>query len=464
MITKEQADKAREIVAGLGEEEKKQFLEKYSSLDADKKQIVIGRLVGNADALKSKNNVDLTYETPKPQQVDPGAAYLSGVKERTAKSDASIATRGTLADLAKKSAADISSPDVFRKGFGLLEAASIPSKALQAGISNPALLMQQGDFNPGRLLKETALGLTGQKLGEYGDVYRNATPGVAGRAAGIVGGLTLDIAGPLRAFKAARSTFGDVSKLGDRALLKAGQNVQAAANAAEQSVGKEIGKAYEKLDGTLVDGRAWTDVVSKLPKALKEEATRILGDVDTLSPTIGNLRKIRTLIGKFRPGNFGRDARGLAENIEVEKLNGLYGSTKTVITNTLAKSIGAKNASKLLDMEDAAHDVYKASDFIKSATVDPKLLLPTRAGRVAKGIEDSGDVSTRSAINILRRGGGREAKKLMEKAVRTLEIYNGRAKAWKTAGHVVSALTYGGAVGSVGGMLVARGLKKGEGE
>lgn len=438
----EDLDKAKEFVSSLSEPEKAEFTRRYASLkDDSQREKVISNVLSRIGTTNKEAQVT-TSASPNLNDT---------LKKRMSEVDVDVKSRG---DYLEGMAKNLESPSVPRKILGGIQGVAIPSVALESGLSNPMLAMQRGSFNPLELGKEAYLGATLQKQGQYGDVYRGAIPSpTLGKVVGSIVGLGLSVAGPIQTFKALKNSFGDVSKMSDKILKNAGESIIKSADEAEKFVGESISKAYDKLNPILVDGNSWTRVTENIPKAVKEEVTRTIGDFDTLLPTVENLRKIKTLLGKYRPGDFGKDARGLAENIEVAKIDEAYSGIKSVLSNTIAKKIGAKNTSALLELDNTASSVYRATNELKNAVTNPRLLLPTRGGKVAKGLTDSGDISTREAMNIIRSGGGKQARKIMNKAINALDRFNSREIAWKVAGRIVGSATYGGAIGAAGGTV-----------
>ena len=345
MITSEQATQAKGIISSLDEDKKKLFLEKYNSLDAPKKEEAIGRLLSLASS-----------ESGLPREQD--TSYISQVKRRGEEAQKDISGRGSIASNISD---NFRSSSYLRKGLGALQVAGAPLTALQAGISNPSLQMQQGNFNPGRLLKESALGLTGQKLGEYGDVMSVAG---APKPIAATAGLILDVAGPIKVAKTVSKALGSISMMSDASLMKAGGDLTKAVESANTHVGTALGDAFKQVDGIKISNSDFTRNVSSLPKPLRQAVEEELGSLKNIDPTIGNLRRIRQIVGKFKPSAVGREERGLAENIEADKLNTIYGSMKSTITNYVSKAIGAGKASNLLALEDSAANVYRASDLV----------------------------------------------------------------------------------------------------
>lgn len=446
MITQEQASKVRDIVSGYDDEKKKMFLEKYGSLDADKKQIVISRL--------------LQSETLKPSNAS--QSYVSGINERMAQSQLDISRRGTITSNIKQ---NISSPSLLNKGIGALQTIGAPLTALQAGISNPALAVQRGEFKPRTLLGESVKGLTGQKLGEYGDVYRNAIPGVGGQVAGAIGGLTLDIIGPVKALKTAQKAFGGISRMSDSGILKAGDSLVSATKNAEKYAGTKLNDSFRMVDSTKVDPTKFLDEATKLPDVLIKKMEEQFGNLDQLAQnmTIGKLRDFKQLLGKYNPSAFGKEARGLSENIQADDINKAYGATKKLLTETISKSWGEKSANQLMKLEEAFTEVSRASDSVKRTIVDPILQKATKGGRMAGKLVEEGDVTGRTALNTIKKSGP-QARSEINRAVNALEHFNRVQSMTRIGKHILSAATYGGAIGAAGSMGLSFAAKKALGE
>lgn len=440
MITPDQASKVREIVSSFDDEKKKLFMEKYASLDDAKKEEAISRML-SLDSSESG--------LPKESKPD----YLTQVKERGAKAQQDISSRGTLWN---EIGGNLTSPNMLRKGLGGLQVLGAPLELAKSGVANPSLLMQQGDLNPGRLLNESALGLTGQKQGSLSDVYN-----VAGSHPLLSGGVELgfDLAAPVQAMRSVSKAMLGVSKLSDGAIRKGGEQLIQATQSASETIGKSVGDAFKQYNAIPVDKSTFKRVLSKIPKELNGVVKEELGqDLAKLVPNIENMRALKQIVGKYRPGTFGRELRGLSENIKGDQINNLYGSMKSVITNTLAKATSIKRAEQLLVLEDRASDVYAASDKLKSIVTDPKLLSPTRFGNLAEGYSSAKDTAVRDAMNIIR-SNGKGAKKLIDATASAIEKFNRHQKLIGVAKHVAGAATYGGAVGAAGGLAVRKGSK-----
>lgn len=429
----EDAQKARDIVASFDEDKRKQFLEKFNALDKEKKVVAIQRLL----------------ETQAPTKPEPNNNYLSGVKERGANVQKELESRGSLWS---EIGSNFKSPNLLNKGLGALQVINTPLTLAKGAIVNPSLQMQQGNFDPGRLLKESALGITGMKQGSLSDAYN-----VAGSPKLLSGAVELgfDIAAPIQAMRSASKAILGVSKLSDGAIRKGGEQILKATEEATKFIGDKVGQAFSAYNNIAVDPADFSRIISNVPKEFRRVVIEELGvSIDKLPNNVESLRALKQLVGKYRPGTFGRDLRGLAENIKVDQIDNLYGAMKNTITNTIAKSAGIKKTEAILKLEDLASDAYRATDKLKSIITDPKLLTPTRFGNVAKEYANEADTAVRDSINIIRNNGP-QARKLIDKAVNAIEKFNNHQRIVGTLKKIAGAATYGGAIGAAGSGILS---------
>jgi hypothetical protein len=368
----------------------------------------------------------------------------AGVASRTSTAKEEISKRGNILG---NVVSNLASPNPVRKGMGVLGVAAAPLSMLESGIANPALKMQEGNFNPIDLAKESFLGFTGQKQGQYGDVARIAGyPKPIAATIGLVASMS-----PLKAGQAINKTFGSIKRLSDKGIIKAGESLINATREATQATGIKVGEAFKAVENIKVDPNRFIDSVSKLPKALISELEDRFGSLSDMSElNIGQLRAIKQVIGKFRPGVFGKEARGVAENIEAEKINQVYGAIKKMLSNSVEIATNKKTASALMELEDAYSKVSKSSDYIQKTIVESTLGQATKGGAMAKKLALEGDVSGRTAMNILKQSG---ARKSINDAVRSLEAFNKWQAIGKFGKHAMDAAMFGGAVGSLGGLV-----------
>lgn len=352
---------------------------------------------------------------------------------------------------------DISSPNPIRKAVGLIGAVASPASVAESAIANPALEMQSGNFRPQDLAREAALGLSGRKQGQFGDVYR-----VAGAPAPIAAsaGLLLSAAGPIKVLKSAGNAFGKIAKLSDRGIVKAGESLINATKEAKKFTGASLGEAFKPVEGAKVDPNRFISEIADLPKPLVAKLESIFGPLTDVGQnmTIGTLRKIKQTIGKYNPGVFGREARGLSENITADEINKVYRAIKKLIGETIENTSGKETAKKLMSLEDSYTAVERAADFVKRSVMDSTLRLPTKGGKVAKQLNLEGDVSGRSALNTLR-SAGVNAKKEIDRAVSELDKFN----KWRAVSSVSKRVLEAGAIGITAGKA-ARSFNQGGGD
>jgi hypothetical protein len=363
-----------------------------------------------------------------------------------------IAARGNVWENIKN---DFMSPNPVRKTMGALGAIGSPLTAIENTVANPALEMQRGNFNPMDLAKEAYQGMTGQKQGQYGDVYREA--GVP-KPLAATAGLILN-ASPIKMANMASKALGGITKMSDKGILKAGKALESASDQAMGFVGKELDSAFAQVDSMFVDPKMAQRVVAGLPKEIKTVLTENFGNLGDFAKkmTIGQLRQFKQVLGKYSPSSFGREERGLLENIAGDKVNKAYASAKQLLEDALRtnKSTKGEFADKLLGLEDRFSQVAKASSLVKKTITEPTLQMVTEAGKMAGKIQAEGKVGGRVALNILR-GAGKEARKSINKAVSELDAFNKWRAVSEVGRKAVNALAYGGIAGSLGGLALGK--------
>jgi hypothetical protein len=400
------------------------------------------KVSGEILTLRLKTIPETKKETTK-QMVSPGVV-VPGVN-----TDEAIQARGKIQDIAK----DFMSPNPLRKGLGVLRTVGAPLTLFSAGVANPSLEMQKGNFNPIDLAKEAALGFSGQKLGRPIDVYRRAgIPGISNPV--IASGLDFALTwSPVNAARVLRNSFGAVTKLTDKSITRAGDRLIAATEKASQVGGIALESFYGRVNNIPVNTKIFKSVLDDIPQALKVEVEKIIGKDFFMQPTIASLRKLKQLVGKYKPGIFGKEERGLAENIEGEKLNKLYSRIKDIIHKTISSKTSEKNAEALSKADEAFTKITDASNYIKKTITEPTLKETTKGGAMAKKLIQAEDRSGRRALTILKKSG---ARKEINKAVKALDAFNKWQTAFNIARHTANAAFYGGAIGGIGGYVASR--------
>jgi hypothetical protein len=408
-----------------------------------------------SDTIKLKDKISGETITLRLKPVSSSVSQISQPKKSFGLSDSNriagdvaqeMQQRGRIQDIGK----DFQSPNIVKKGIGTLRTVGAPLTMLEAGIANPALAIQSGNYNPLSLAKESIAGFTGQKLGEYGDVMRI---GGFPKPIAATTGLALSMS-PFKAINMVGKTFGRISKLSDKGIIRAGESLLKATDEAKTFAGTNLKNIYKGIDNIAVDSSKFIDNITKLPKPLVGKLEEVFGRLDEFGSnlTIGRLRELKQTIGKYKPSTFGKGERGLAENLEAEDINKVYGAIKKLLNETVEQAVGKKTAQALLKADEAFTEVSNSSDYIRKLVVESTLKKPTKAGAIAKRLQVQGDVSGREALNVLK-GSGKKARKEINKAVSALEAFNKWQMVAQFGQHAANAALFGGAIGGVGGFV-----------
>ena len=304
-------------------------------------------------------------------------------------------------------------------------------------------------------MKEAILGLSLQKQGQYGDIMKNAgyNPIIAD-----TGGLVLNLS-PIKVFNAAAKSFGSISKMSDKALEKTGKNLLDAVVQSRDAVGSKVTQEFAKgADKVPVDGFKFVQSVSELPAPVMKKAEIAFGNLEDYANglTVGKLREFTRFIGKLKPNSFGQAERGLQESIEVKDLNKVYGKAKTLMYDTLKDSksgIDKKTAEYLSELENTYHDVYNAGRFIKKTIVDSTLQKSTKVGELAQQVASEGNTTARTALNTIKKASS-QARGSVNRAMGKIESYNRWQQEKQLIARGLSAVTYGGMAGAIGGRIL----------
>lgn len=376
--------------------------------------------------------------------------YLRGFETRSAKAESDIAKRGSYwGNIAE----NLKSPNIIRKIIGGASAVGSPFATIEHTVAAPAFEMQRGQFNPLELAKAATKGFKGERQVEYGDIYRTAgAPGAVAAPAGLLLNLS-----PVKAVDLLTRPFRAISKLSDKGILRAGKNLMGASDEAIKYTGTKLGEAYGAVDDILVDPNTTSTFFKSIPKELKTVIAEDVGSINDLTKnmTIAKLRRVKQLLGKYRPSAYGRGERGLPENIAADKLNSVYSSMKNTIYNEAKKIKGEKAAEAIMNMDEAFTKLIHSTDYVKKTIVDPTLRMATKGGSAAKKLKTGGDVSFRTALNIIRQS-GRPAKKAIDKALQDLNTFNKWQMISEGLTKAAQAATYGGAIGGVGGYAASK--------
>lgn len=393
--------------------------------------------------------IDLSVDSPSKEQ-----PKNESFKEKTASTDKRIKERGTIQETAKKI---VSEKSGVKKAIAGLEVANAPLAAIESGIANPSLELQKGNVNPIDLLKESILGLSLQKQGQYGDIMKNAgyNPVLADSA-----GLVLSLS-PIKVFNGVAKTFGNISKMSDKALEKTGKNLLYAVDDAKKAIGTKVTQAYANAaDKVPIDGLVFINTVSELPRPIMRKMEQAFGKMEDFSQglTVGRVREFKRYLGKLKPSAYGGAERGLKDTLDVKDINKVYGEVSGTIEKTLRdKSSGLDKSTvdNLLNLDNAYHEVLDAGRYIRKTIVDSTLGKPTKVGELAEKVTMAGDTSARTALNTVKKASFK-AMVNVNKAMRRIENFNRWQKEKQVVSRAINAVTYGGIAGAVGGKILNR--------
>lgn len=374
------------------------------------------------------------------------------------KTEEKIAERGTIQDSVKN---DLGSESTIKKAKGILDVVGAPLAAAESAIANPALEMQKGNFNIGDLIKQSALGASLQKQGQYGDVMKNAgyNPVLADTI-----GLVLNMS-PLKVYSEVSKTFGAISKMSDKGLEKAGGNLINAVTQAKNAVGAKVTQEFaKKADNISVDGLKFIDDTSKLPAPVMKRAELVFGDLADFANglTVGKLREFKRFIGKLKPNSFGKAEHGIQESMDVKDLTQTYSNLKKTMETTLkdkASGLDSKTVDHLMNLENSYSEVIDASRHIRKSIVDSTLNKPTKVGEFAENLTRDRNSTSRVALTTIKQS-SQKAMSEVNSAMKKIESFNRWETGKQVASHVFNAMTYGGMAGAVGGKILKSAQEK----
>lgn len=414
---------------------------------------------------------ELSSRTKEKQQKTPvkQQTYQEKFLSRVSATEQAIQQRGTGKDMLKEIGRNLgigsATSTGLQKGMGVLQALAVPPTVIESTVANVGLKSQKSKpikltGDPRKVLQdlmngakdlatEAYKGVTLQKKGEFGDIFRNAglDPTVSAGT-----GLFLNVAGTMKLMSMAGRAFGNIAKMSDKGILRSGKHLIQASKQARDSVGAQVGEAFKPVANEVVDGSRFLDDITKLPKTILDRLEEQVGNLDDLASNM-NIEKVRVVkrfLGKLRAGRYGKETKGAVETLDDMAVDKAYSSMKSLMESTIKKSKGDKVAGRLMKLEKAYSDVERATDVIQSKVVDPKLLKPTRGGAVAEALKKEGDLTTRMSLNILKKSSW-DANRSINKAVRLLEIYNRNRLAGQLLQSALKAAAFGGAIGAAGG-------------
>lgn len=333
-----------------------------------------------------------------------------------------------------------------------LQIPSAPFRAIESSIANTAINLQDPtNLNFGKLMKDAASGASLQRQGTFEDVFlRAGLPETPSQVAGFATSLLI----PIGIVNKLNKTFGAISKASDKGILKAGDDIIKSIDDAVPKMGSKVDEVFDSVKSFTADKNKFIDDFLKLPEVVQNKAGEVFGNMDDFANkiTIGRLREFKRWVGKLRQTSFGKEAKGVAETLDDAAINSSYAGLKSNIKNSVEKTIGGNEGSKISkiinDAEEGFTSLKRASDFLKRTIVDPTLKLPTKAGILAGKLKRGGDVTARTAANVVK-SASKEANKSMTLAVDALNIFSRNKALAQIFKQIGKGLIIGGAAGAV---------------
>jgi len=318
------------------------------------------------------------------------------------------------------------------------------------------------------------LGLQRQK--GFSESFRMGAEGLLGkkqfrafdpaRAAGVPGpiatGLELmsEILVPLKVLNKVNRIFkGPITKLSDKKLIKASEELVSSGAKARNIIGTQVDNAYAPINKTILSPEKTNKILNEfvdLPKAVLTDVEKTLGqrlDVFLENFTMEKARKLKRALADFRPGAFQKDLVGAIETAQGRQINRAYGSIKQGMKETLEEGKQVREAGKLLKADEGFEEIDKAQRVVKKAVIDPVFKKATRGGRAAKKLASDEDSTFRVAVDLLRSTGIKQ-KLRIDNAIDALESFNRFQRVKKIGGLLGRAAITGSVVGGVGARIL----------
>jgi hypothetical protein len=351
----------------------------------------------------------------------------------------------------------------LQKTGAALEAIGMPITQTVSAVSAPITegirqaMPNSGGFNPQKIGQEFVAGLTGKKQYQAGDMYRAAN--IPEPIAATLG-FANEMAIPLNIIKAGYGLLpAKVMKAGDKGLMVAGEKILQGTEEAKKIIGGKLNDVYKLVNDFQVNGANISKVVlgvaDDVPAPIIKEIENQLGKKLTDIRTIEEFRALKSAIGSFKAGSFGKKMAGVNETLDSVKIDRAYKTVATAIRETVEQGAGKEYAQKLHDADTAFKNISNASDYLRKMTVDKTLKMPTKAGMVAKSITDPSNISARTALETVKSAGGK-AKSEISKAIKSMDWFNKKMAMARTAEKAAGAAILGGMFGAIGGKTLQK--------
>ena len=324
---------------------------------------------------------------------------------------------------------------------GVIEIAVDPFKRIEAALANPILSAQKGDWLG--IPKALIDGLSGQKVGEFGDVYVAAgVPEDIANGLGLATDMVLGGAVFEQGMKALqKGLLKGIDKIGLKGVESLLKGVDRAGKASKQITNK----FWEPIKNIKVDADDFAEVAAKFPKSFVDDVKELTGiSVDDIidSGTLGDLRILKEKLAILKAGSF----EGMA-TLGKQKMQKLYSEVSSVIDTTLKKAGKADMIPELDNVNKAATSMIKAEGIVTSTLKTGKGKIKVEEAMEQYKNFKGSDFKRR--LNMLKKT-GKEAKKLIDEGTLTMKKLLRKQALHGIAKGTGRAALFGGVAGSIG--------------
>jgi hypothetical protein len=340
-----------------------------------------------------------------------------------------------------------------------LNLVAAPFQRIEAAMANPLIAASKGDF---KNIPESMLqGITGERIGEFGDVYRNV--GVPDAAAAALGFSTDALLAGGLLEHGVKSLRKGIIKGGDKLAVKSVNQILSGVNKTEKATIASTNKFWKGIDDIQANVTSALDEIANLPKNAIKIMERELGKNIESVTNLADVRKLKQTLGFLKSNAFSKVERGLTNTLDELKVNDAYRSLSKLIGKTLEDNNLSKQAKKLIKVNDNAENIINSAKVVKrnlmKSTGELKI-----DNAITKLIErGGGDFRIRLnnlANNKVSRKATREIKKGVS-SIRTIAADDAFAKFMQS---IPKAALRVGAIGGVAGLTGIRSARNSKGD
>ena len=347
-------------------------------------------------------------------------------------------------------------------GKTFLQNIALPSEMLEAGISNPVVEMQKGNFNPIDLISESARGFAGLKQGEYGDIGLQAgLPSIAASSLG----LATSFLAPLALMKAGKN-FSSVSKFADLRIAKSVnaffKKVKGLGGAMNKYGGK-VGSYYDDIGSVTVNKGQFLDELADMSTNVKKSVVDMpVGKMAQVEDDLLNLAEKGDVISVHKAKEVVDDLINNFFTSTSKTQSALRKSSKNLgniiddgVLVSKTRQIGSKGAEKYVAGFQKARKNYSVLKnnfgYIQKKLINPQTGKPTQTGSILRDISDPRNINSRAVLRELNKFGTKA-----NKFAREMEAIEGAIKFREFTGSAIRSAGRGLVIGATAGQILRR--------